>query len=217
MPRQTSYLQRRGDMLFFRLSVPSDLRPFVGGCEITKTLRTTDKRVAVPLALEYAACVIRMFSDLRASMVAPDGNKILEIVRKAKEKLRLDMVKEEHEGELDDLQAQHRLDRKLVKLETENEVLKRFVPGFLATGVLTPAQLQADAPAARKTLPTPMFKTVVDDFLNSYQRNKKQAMFRKHQPVLKMLLDVVGDKSVPGAQSQLIAEWLSQTTRSIRI
>ena len=65
MTRPTPYLQRRGDTLFFRIAVPRDLRPFVGGREITKTLRTTDRRVATPRALLLASRALQIFSELR--------------------------------------------------------------------------------------------------------------------------------------------------------
>lgn len=42
----------------------------------------------------------------------------------------------------------------------------------------------------------PTLKQVVDKFLTSYQQNKSPAMFKKHKPVLTMLLDVIGDKAV---------------------
>lgn len=65
MPRQAPYLLRRGDTLSFRIAVPCDLRTLIGGRELTKTLRTADKRIAVPIALEFAATAKRLFNDLR--------------------------------------------------------------------------------------------------------------------------------------------------------
>ena len=42
----------------------------------------------------------------------------------------------------------------------------------------------------------PTLKKVVDAFLNGYQQNKSPAMFKKHKPVLSMLLAVIGDKPI---------------------
>jgi integrase len=55
----------------------------------------------------------------------------------------------------------------------------------------------------------PTFKMVVDGFLASYQSGKKPAMFKKHQPVLSMLLDVVGDKPVKSLKQADINDFFS--------
>lgn len=41
-----SGLQLRGKIYYARLRVPDDLRPAVGKQELTRTLRTSDKRLA---------------------------------------------------------------------------------------------------------------------------------------------------------------------------
>lgn len=55
---------------------------------------------------------------------------------------------------------------------------------------------QQDQPHARQSVSIPTFKMVVDAFLSSYRKDKKPAMFKKHRPVLTMLLEVVGNKPV---------------------
>lgn len=65
MSRSLPYVQRRGDTLFFRMAVPLDLRPLIGGREITKTLQTTDRRVAAPRALLLASRVLTLFTELQ--------------------------------------------------------------------------------------------------------------------------------------------------------
>ena len=64
----TAYLQRRGFGLTFRIAVPTDLRKRVGGREITKALKTTDRLVAIPLALSLAAQAKVLFNELRGRM-----------------------------------------------------------------------------------------------------------------------------------------------------
>jgi integrase len=68
MSKQNPFLYRRGDVLAFRIAVPLELRPFIGCRELTKSLRTSDKYLAVPIALELAAIAKRLFYDLRAIM-----------------------------------------------------------------------------------------------------------------------------------------------------
>jgi integrase len=55
---------------------------------------------------------------------------------------------------------------------------------------------QKDQPQARQSVSIPTFKMVVDAFLESYRKDKKPAMFKKHRPVLTMFLEVVGNKPV---------------------
>ena len=52
-----------------------------------------------------------------------------------------------------------------------------------------------------------MFKAVIEGFLNKYQKGKKPAMFKKHKPVLTMLLDVVGDKPISDLRQSDINEF----------
>jgi len=89
MSNLSPYLQRRGSNLNFRIAIPADLRAFLGGREITKTLRTADKQAAVPAALEHAARIKRAYADLRAAMATPDPDKLKEVLRAAKVKIML--------------------------------------------------------------------------------------------------------------------------------
>lgn len=65
------------------------------------------------------------------------------------------------------------------------------------------------APNGRESDSSPTFKMVVDGFLASYQSGKKPAMFKKLQPVLAMLLDVVGDKPVKDVKQADINDFFS--------
>ncbi|MBU0592125.1 MAG: site-specific integrase [Gammaproteobacteria bacterium] len=49
---------------------------------------------------------------------------------------------------------------------------------------------------ANKTSAVHLFEEVINDFLGVYAKSKKTAMYRKHQPVLTMLLEVVGNKPI---------------------
>ncbi|MDR3414257.1 MAG: hypothetical protein P4L87_25400 [Formivibrio sp.] len=71
MSNFTSYLLRRGDNFTFRIAVPADLRGIIGLREITKTLSTSNRHKAAPLALEYAAKTKRMFYEVRVEMNSP--------------------------------------------------------------------------------------------------------------------------------------------------
>jgi integrase len=66
-----SGLQLRGKTYYARLRVPDDLRPVVGKRELTKTLQTSDKRVAKQRGFSILAAWEAMFAELRAGPIRP--------------------------------------------------------------------------------------------------------------------------------------------------
>jgi hypothetical protein len=148
MSGQAPYLQRRGDTLSFRIAVPGDLRALIGGRELTKTLRTPDKRIAAPLALELAAVAKRLFSKLRLGIAKSDGNKLRELLIAKKGSMERILDREQFEQEKDEILLQHREALKRTKLEAENDVLKRVLESMKVVGAPNP-------PPCRKTLYRP--------------------------------------------------------------
>ncbi len=202
---RTSYLFRRGDVLTFRISVPVDLRSIVGVREITKTLHTSDRCEAVPIALEYAAIAKRLFFDLRAGKV--DFDKALEYVR-------LQRLRLEHQAKIEQRDTEHADEIKKIKQEAQRDKLRDHIKireqqaqldGF-REAMATLSGMAAASPAAVIESPServqnrqdkvPTLRTVVDDFFREYPKGKKVAMLQKHRTVLPMFLEVVGDKPV---------------------
>ena len=72
MAKQTPYLQRRGDTFSFRIAVPSELQNITGKRGFFKSLQTTDKNIAVPLALQLAATAKQLFNGLKGNMPEAD-------------------------------------------------------------------------------------------------------------------------------------------------
>lgn len=68
---------------------------------------------------------------------------------------------------------------------------------------------QKDLPQALPSASMLTFEMVVDAFLGSYRKDKKPAMFKKHRPVLAMLLEVVGNKPVNEIKQADINEFFS--------
>ena len=68
MAKRIPYLHRRGDVFSFRIAVPQSLRSVIGVRELTRSLRTSDRHTAVPLALELAAKVTHQFQQIRMAM-----------------------------------------------------------------------------------------------------------------------------------------------------
>lgn len=153
MPRQAPYLQRRGDTLFFRIAVPLDLRVLVGGRELTKTLRTADKREAIPVALEFAATAKRLFNDLRAGMAVADDSKLRELILKAKGDLRIKQLREQHDDALTDQRLRHLEELKRTQLEAETSTMKRLLADFAASDGRHPSPAHEIVPEGRIAAP----------------------------------------------------------------
>lgn len=182
------YLQRRGETYSFRIAVPTVLRPLLGVRELTRTLQTSDQRIAVPRAFYLASKALQVFA------------KLLSMSDKQRDELRIDFGLE---IDLDELGFPKRI---TVQGELhEQEAINSALKTALETAPKRSQSIENQTPhgtpiqrsyASQLSVPAPTLKMVVDGFLAAYNRNKKPAMFKKHRPVLMMLLDVVGDKPV---------------------
>ena len=132
MAQLSPYLYRRGNIFNFRISVPLELRNYVGFRELTKTLLTSDMHLAYPLALELAAISKRLFFDLRLFMTnkkSPMDIKTRVIV--AQEEIKRRVLKESHQEELTKNQDMLVLQRQMyeAKIQTYQDALNRLT-GF---------------------------------------------------------------------------------------
>lgn len=205
MPFLAPYLQRRKETLFFRIGVPKDLRLLIGTREITRSLGNLSKRDALPIALECAAYIKRMFYELRSDIVPVDHDKLMKHLQQQKFEMRLGNQKLAYEEELDQQGIKHlqkiremglKSENQFLKLQLENQTLRRDLAGFPATPRLDPLPTPESPAVAPGGGFVPTLKTVVDGFLGRYKKDQKPAMYKKHQPVLNMFLEVVGDKPV---------------------
>ncbi|MEO6563832.1 MAG: DUF6538 domain-containing protein [Nitrosospira sp.] len=208
MSKQTPYLQRRGDTFSFRIAVPSELQNVTGKREYIKSLQTTDKNIAVPLALRLAATAKQLFYELKVGMSKPDNSRQLTLNKKTK-------LISEDEDELDEgegLRFNYEMFLDLddggflkgIKLQAEpheQEAVNSAIKTALEHAPklsqhLTPTSTIENAPKALKTPSAPKFSTVINAFLEGYPENKHPDMFKKHNQVLPMLLKVIGDKPI---------------------
>lgn len=179
MTRPTPYLQRRGDSLFFRIAVPIDLRPYIGGREITKSLKTTDRRIATPRALLLASRALQLFSDLRS--MPKDNQSGIQI--------NFEMFYSFDE------RGSPQLHFKDVKPGEEQAVAE--LTRQLALGA-KPAAQTTSIPSSPK-VSTPMLANVIDDFIAKQDARGKAEMLKKHKLVLQTLfLPVMGNRPVGG-------------------
>ena len=190
----TAYLQRRGFGLTFRIAVPTDLRKRVGGREITKALKTTDRLVAIPLALSLAAQAKVLFNELRGRMG---------------KKTEVDSIETGYTltYDFDDSGKVKTLAIQAEPHETESAVAAgaAMMLAMAQSGprqtMPAPIEITQHEPQQGAWQTTPTFKAVVDDFLAKYAKKNKSAMLKKHLQALPMLLEVVGDKLLISTQT----------------
>lgn len=164
MRHSSPYLQRRGYGLTFRISVPSDLRHIVGTREITKALATSSRNLAIPIALEFAACAKRMFGELRMVMAAGDDeqrqtlsldfSKLKEVSREALHRIEKRELQDEFDSELQKQRRDHLQELERVRLASENETLRcviKSLGSLPAHPALPPPVAPLGTPAATRT------------------------------------------------------------------
>lgn len=191
MSKQTPFLYRRGDVLNFRIAVPIDLRHCVGCREIVRTLGTSDRAIAAPLALSLAAQAKLLFNRLRGRMGTDTaGGDDLSIGLGFEIDLdemglpkRISVQAEPHEED-----AAKALIR--TAIESSAQARSRMIGGVEGRS------FQKNAPDTQQNAGVPTLKTVIEDFLIKYAKRNKPAMLKKHQQVLPMLLEMVGNKPV---------------------
>lgn len=174
------YLQRRGETYCFRIAVPSDLRTAIGAREITRSLKTPDRRIATPRALHLASQALILFAELRAMPKKSDDGIQVDF------SLMLDM---------------NQFGRKVA-------VARDIQPGEEVSAALAVATLQAhadsgDLPASlpqpvasdKAASSSPLLSTVIEDFIRDYPADKPD-MLKKHNVTLPFFLEIVGDKPI---------------------
>jgi integrase len=84
---KTSHLYRRGNTLYFRLSVPDRFRSILHVSELTQSLRTQSREIAIPVAYKLAGEAKQLFLNLDAAMTNKSKSEVnyLELFLKAAE------------------------------------------------------------------------------------------------------------------------------------
>ena len=181
MSRSFPFIQRRGFALHFRIAVPLDLRALLGLTEVTKTLKTCDKRIAAPAALAYAAHVKRAYSLAREATVGMDEDKLKALMAATKLRLRLDERDDLHAEELAAQRTRHRAELAQLRLESENDSLRRLLAAPHTVQVVSPAGVSPAAPGPQPRASSPQLSKVVGAFLAGFPKQKAAAMLKKAQ------------------------------------
>lgn len=195
-----AYLQTRGESFAFRIAVPSDLRDHIGRREIVQAL-PFDRHEATAQALELAAQAKRHFRELRRHM---NPDKLKTIQQQARLKLKIADLQDEHFDALADAQKQRiaevrdvraALELETLRAKTEADTLRGVVATIAAVPSAAPATAATPAPTPAPVTPkakAPTLGKVVEGFLENYRQDKKPAMFKKLQPALTMLVEIIG-------------------------
>lgn len=209
--------------VFFRHAIPRARYMDFGCREITRTLRTSDRRIAEARALELPARVKRLFAWAAEAAGTMDQKSLKEILQQKKHELQIDQLKERHEDELIEQRCAHLRALEHERLKVRSELLDSLLangigigavgaaatiptavaaptPTTAASVVATPAEPSPVTPAVvapASPSPTPIpLSGVVGEFLATYNGDKKGAMLKKHKSVLPVLVEIVDDKAI---------------------
>ncbi len=169
MPASSPYLQYRGNALAFRIAVPADLRDAFACREVVHALPADSLTAARDHALILGVRLRRLFVDARRQSRPPDT-----------------------------CQAQ------LTALLQETRYAPFAIPDVGLEGAYRPSTPAPTVPSPALTavpsandLPTSRLQlsAVIASFLQAYPA-KQEAMRRKHQTCLPVLLELVGDRPV---------------------
>lgn len=189
------YLVRRGDTLFFRISVPEDLRLQLGIREITKTLRTPNKQKASPIALSLAAQAKQLFNKLRGNMGTGKSND---------KDIKIDLIYRLELNELGlvkSLEITTEPDDKVGEAEALIQATLAGIPKQQSSKILTPATNASNTSIC--------FHEIVDTFLAEYPKNQHPEMFKKHCTALPLLREFIGNIPASEIRQRHIKEFFA--------
>jgi len=181
------YLVRRGDAFYFRMAVPADLQQHFRQREIVKALGTTDKRVAVPAALAIASRVLQQFHELRMS-----------------KSFRADLTVS-FDFNADGSRTVAFGDVQPHDIETVRKLAREFAGD-------KPAPAPAPAPPPKKD-GTPKLSEAVKQFLAREAKGDKVAMLRKHESVLPVFVELVGDVRLSELKQRQLIQFFDNLCR----
>ena len=194
--------------------MPASLRAIIGLREFTSTLRTGDRAIAVPLALQLAAIARRLFNDLHTCMSTDDMKKAL---ADARAKLRADSVRQEmeeqiHEAHQARIEAvrEASLDRAAERRELQAQVrtLEQALSEALKARHLAPGPAtQRPIETGAETRTGERLNKLLEDYLDGYPKDRKPQMFKKLQPAMALLGHLHGQKPIRDLRQAHIVEY----------
>ena len=218
---KTPYLHRRGNNFYFRVTVPSKLRPFLGCREIVKTLKTQNHNDAVPLALLLGSQSKSLFNKVRVMsekkdhssdikelfdlLVAHDeknhgkplptieGLSVEERAIQWRREFNYTRDKEQLQDQIIEQKLQHIAEMKHhSELNSEKEKSVRETLESLPDHLLALLSPSSIVP----DISSPMLSEAIAGYIEFYESTGKKVMLGKIKQQLPMFLELVGDKPV---------------------
>jgi integrase len=187
---KTSHLYRRGNTLYFRLSVPDRFRSILHVSELTQSLRTQSRQVAIPAAYRLAGEAKQLFLHIDSLMIDFDeinDNLLCELLeasevvgkkKKSVDSLQMLLQKKKHSFAMDTLKERYEEDKERHEKELEIVRIKAKADAYdkLTTITIIGASTTQQAPIAEKPKDNkaPMLSAAYDEFLEGHPTNKKK-------------------------------------------
>ena len=184
---KTSHLYRRGNTLYFRLSVPDRFRSILHVSEFTKSLRTQSRQVAIPAAYRLAGEAKQLFIHIDSLMIdyeEHDEDLLREVVgaieasevagkkKKSGDSLQTLMLKKKHSIAIDTLKERHEEELETVRIKAKADAYDKLT-SITITGASTTQQAPiAEKPEDNKA---PMLSVAYGKFIekNPFNQGKK--------------------------------------------
>jgi integrase len=201
---KTSHLHRRGNVLYFRMSVPDRFRSVLKVSEFTESLRTESRKDAIPAAYALAAKAKTFFLYLDTLMLddvdeetlraaVAECNKLDKEAEAGKKKsygnsLQKLMADKKHAIAVDVLNDRHQEELELMRIKTQAEAYAKLAN---LTTVGAPAAQQE--PIVEKLVDSnaPLLSFAYDKFRESRSTNQTKLKTFK-----KLFIGFVGDKKI---------------------
>ena len=205
MPRQLPFLQRRRDTFFFRIAVPADLRSLAGKRELTRTLQTTNRQIAVPMALSLAASAKQLFHQLRTTMTDK---------RKSADGIGFYLTTSfefDETGNLKGVEVKGEPGEDSAVIEASKAIVESNAIARQKYQVVAPVAYEIKTSRPQNLPTAPTLDEVVEKFLDGYSH--KIASQNKLRTTLNMFLRFMGDKPVTDIKQIDLADFLNLIQR----
>lgn len=226
MPRHTpAHHFRRGNIFYFRQVIPADLREHFPTRELCFSLGTEKSQTARHKAIGLSAIMQPLFTQLREPcMTKEKSSALIQSVRHAAEKIRLQALHEERENALIDRLAAAHATRKTeaaghaTALEQNQQAHAAIVAALATQHAQTAVELARHkaAPAAHATAPATPEPTMLISEMAEYVKKAKltggdwnEKTADEYIAAAKLLIAVIGNKPAGAVTFPDVVDFIS--------
>ena len=183
---KTSHLYRRGNNLYFRLSVPNRFRVILKFTQFTQSLHTQNRKDAIPAAYKLASEAKILFNRIDSLMIENDDIDD-DLLRQAIQEL--DMEDWAASVKLSTRAQGHKKELALMKLKAITDALDKITSLPIDAA---PASQQVPITAKVVESNAPLLSVAYDEFLSGHAANQKKLKTFKNL----FINNFVGDKKI---------------------